>query len=111
MEEGRGLAPAPSARHEYSSMDVTLEVVPDMAEAINHIHQHGSGHTECIITGACSGARGGVVGSVWAASWFITTAATAGVGSCPWAHPSQAHCSAQQLPNADVRRLGMRGSC
>jgi hypothetical protein len=26
-------------------MDVTLEVVPDMAAAIDHIHANGSGHT------------------------------------------------------------------
>jgi delta-1-pyrroline-5-carboxylate synthetase len=41
---------APAQRHEYSSMDVTLEVVPNMDAAIEHIHKFGSGHTECIIT-------------------------------------------------------------
>jgi gamma-glutamyl phosphate reductase len=46
-----GLPPAPSARHEYSSLDVTLELVGGLDEAIDHIHAHGSGHTECIITG------------------------------------------------------------
>lgn len=45
-----GPAPAPADRHEYSSMDVTLEVVPSMDAAIDHIHKFGSGHTECIIT-------------------------------------------------------------
>lgn len=45
-----GLAAAPSARHEYSSMDVTLETVPDLDAAVDHIHAHGSGHTECIVT-------------------------------------------------------------
>jgi delta-1-pyrroline-5-carboxylate synthetase len=44
------LPPAPSGRHEYSSLDVTLEVVPDMAAAIDHIHANGSGHTESIVT-------------------------------------------------------------
>jgi gamma-glutamyl phosphate reductase len=44
------LPAAPSARHEYSSMDVTLEVVPDMGAAIDHIHANGSGHTETIVT-------------------------------------------------------------
>lgn len=39
------LPPAPSARHEYSSMDVTLEVVSDIAAAVDHIHANGSGHT------------------------------------------------------------------
>ncbi|KAL4444932.1 hypothetical protein ABPG77_003982 [Micractinium sp. CCAP 211/92] len=45
-----GLPPAPSARHEYSSLDVTVELVSSIDEAIDHIHGHGSGHTECIIT-------------------------------------------------------------
>eukprot|EP00967_Tisochrysis_lutea_P016540 scaffold18639_cov22-Tisochrysis_lutea.AAC.1 len=45
-----GLPPAPSARHEYSSKEVTLEVVGDMQEAIDHIHTNGSGHTETIVT-------------------------------------------------------------
>jgi gamma-glutamyl phosphate reductase len=44
-QAGCSLPPAPSARHEYSSMDVTLEVVPDMQAAIDHIHANGSGHT------------------------------------------------------------------
>jgi hypothetical protein len=44
------LPPAPAVRHEYSSLGVTLESVPDMAAAIDHIHAHGSGHTECIVT-------------------------------------------------------------
>jgi gamma-glutamyl phosphate reductase len=41
---------APSSRHEYGTSDVTIEVVSDMQEAINHIHGYGSGHTECIVT-------------------------------------------------------------
>lgn len=45
-----GLPPAASPRIEYSSLDVSLELVPSMAEAIDHIHANGSGHTECIIT-------------------------------------------------------------
>lgn len=49
-QAGCSLPPAPSVHHEYSSMDVTLEVVPDMAAAIDHIHANGSGHT-----GACCG--------------------------------------------------------
>ncbi|PSC76802.1 delta-1-pyrroline-5-carboxylate synthase A isoform X2 [Micractinium conductrix] len=44
------LPPAPSPRHEYSSLDVTIELVGGMNEAIDHIHTHGSGHTECILT-------------------------------------------------------------
>ena len=30
---------------------MTLELVSSMDEAIDHLHDHGSGHTECIITG------------------------------------------------------------
>lgn len=48
--EALGLPPAPSIRHEYSSMDVTLELVSSMDEAIDYIHTNGSGHTESIIT-------------------------------------------------------------
>lgn len=44
------LPPAPSPRHEYGTLDVTVEVVGDMQEAIDHIHAYGSGHTECIVT-------------------------------------------------------------
>ena len=42
---------APALRHEYSSLDVTVELVSGLDEAIDHIHAHGSGHTECILTG------------------------------------------------------------
>ncbi|KAI8476699.1 MAG: Aldehyde/histidinol dehydrogenase [Monoraphidium minutum] len=44
-----GLPPAPAARHEYSSLGVTLETVAAMGDAIDHIHANGSGHTECIV--------------------------------------------------------------
>lgn len=40
-------------RHEYGEAALTLELVDSMDEAIDHIHAHGSGHTEAIITGAC----------------------------------------------------------
>ncbi|KAG1663878.1 hypothetical protein FOA52_014691 [Chlamydomonas sp. UWO 241] len=50
----KGLAPqlpmAVSPRIEYGTLDVTLEIVDSMAKAIDHIHMHGSGHTEAIIT-------------------------------------------------------------
>lgn len=45
-----GTPMAPALRHEYSSMDCTVEVVGSMQEAIDHIHSHGSSHTEAIIT-------------------------------------------------------------
>lgn len=50
------LPAAPSARHEYSSLDCTLELVSGLDQAIDHIHAHGSGHTESIITGALEAA-------------------------------------------------------
>ncbi|XP_060675436.1 delta-1-pyrroline-5-carboxylate synthase isoform X2 [Ziziphus jujuba] len=42
----------PEARkfhHEYNSMACTVELVDDVYAAIDHIHQHGSAHTDCII--------------------------------------------------------------
>nr|AKN79293.1 delta1-pyrroline-5-carboxylate synthase 2 [Betula platyphylla] len=44
------IAEATSLHHEYSSMACTIEIVDDVKAAIDHIHQHGSAHTECIIT-------------------------------------------------------------
>lgn len=35
--------PAPFPRHEYGSMDVTVELVDSMAEAIDHIHRYVQG--------------------------------------------------------------------
>ncbi|KAJ4978838.1 hypothetical protein NE237_009618 [Protea cynaroides] len=40
---------AQSFHHEYNSLDCTLEIVDDVHEAIDHIHRHGSAHTDCII--------------------------------------------------------------
>ncbi|WVZ17200.1 hypothetical protein V8G54_010182 [Vigna mungo] len=39
--------------HEYSSLACTVEIVEDVFDAINHIHEHGSAHTECIVTEDC----------------------------------------------------------
>ncbi|XWS74921.1 hypothetical protein CRYUN_Cryun01aG0040000 [Craigia yunnanensis] len=39
-----------SFHHEYNSMACTVEIVDDVGAAINHIHRHGSAHTDCIIT-------------------------------------------------------------
>ncbi|CAA2955181.1 delta-1-pyrroline-5-carboxylate synthase [Olea europaea subsp. europaea] len=44
------LPEASSFHHEYSSLACTIEVVDDVYAAIDHIHQYGSGHTDCIIT-------------------------------------------------------------
>ena len=35
---------------EYSGLECALRVVTSLDEAIDHIHQHGSGHTEAIVT-------------------------------------------------------------
>ncbi|XP_044473107.1 delta-1-pyrroline-5-carboxylate synthase-like [Mangifera indica] len=39
-----------SFHHEYNSLACTIEIVDDVHAAINHIHQHGSAHTDCIVT-------------------------------------------------------------
>ncbi|KAI3899307.1 hypothetical protein MKW92_024328 [Papaver armeniacum] len=36
--------------HEYNSMACTIEIVDDVYAAIDHIHCHGSAHTDCIVT-------------------------------------------------------------
>ncbi|KAL5717254.1 Delta-1-pyrroline-5-carboxylate synthase [Ranunculus cassubicifolius] len=41
---------ARSFHHEYSSMACTVELVDDVHAAIEHIHRHGSAHTDCIVT-------------------------------------------------------------
>ncbi|KAJ4840986.1 Delta-1-pyrroline-5-carboxylate synthase [Turnera subulata] len=38
-----------SFHHEYNSMACTVEIVDDVQAAIDHIHEHGSAHTDCII--------------------------------------------------------------
>jgi gamma-glutamyl phosphate reductase len=45
-----GLPDAPSPKHEYGSLALTLELVDSMDEAIDHIHKFGSAHTESIVT-------------------------------------------------------------
>ena len=44
------LPKASSFHHEYSSMACTVEIIQDVYGAIDHIHRHGSAHTDCIIT-------------------------------------------------------------
>nr|XP_025695368.1 delta-1-pyrroline-5-carboxylate synthase isoform X1 [Arachis hypogaea] len=39
-----------SFHKEYSSPACTVEIVDDVSAAIDHIHQYGSSHTECIVT-------------------------------------------------------------
>lgn len=50
LKEYYDISLAPSPRHEYSSLDVTVEIVDSLDEAIDHIHFYGSGHTDSIIT-------------------------------------------------------------
>ncbi|XP_077238903.1 delta-1-pyrroline-5-carboxylate synthase-like [Tasmannia lanceolata] len=40
---------AHSFHHEYNSLACTVEIVDDVLAAVNHIHRHGSAHTDCII--------------------------------------------------------------
>ncbi|WHT20839.1 glutamate-5-semialdehyde dehydrogenase [Crossiella sp. CA-258035] len=42
---------------EFLSLDIAAKVVDSLAEAIAHINEHGSGHTEAIVTGDLRAAR------------------------------------------------------
>ena len=42
------LPEARSFNHEYCSKACTVEVVEDVYGAIDHIHRHGSAHTDCV---------------------------------------------------------------
>lgn len=46
-----GLSPASEPKHEYGTKEITLELVDSLDQAIDHIHEFGSGHTEAIVTG------------------------------------------------------------
>ncbi len=35
---------------EYLSLDISARVVADLDEAVDHVHRHGSGHSEAIVT-------------------------------------------------------------
>ena len=41
---------ATSLSKEYSDLELTVEIVDDVTEAINHINTHGSSHTDVIVT-------------------------------------------------------------
>lgn len=42
---------------EYLSLDIAAAVVPDLNAAIEHINQHGTGHTEAIVTSSLAASR------------------------------------------------------
>ena len=45
-----GLPGAPSMAHEYGALEATVEIVEDVAGAVDHINSHGSGHTDVVVT-------------------------------------------------------------
>jgi hypothetical protein len=48
--EALGLPPCPAPKHEYGNLACTVELVSGIQAAIDHIHEFGSSHTECIVT-------------------------------------------------------------
>ena len=42
--------PVSSLRREYGSLECCIEIVDNVSEAIDHINNHGSHHTDCVIT-------------------------------------------------------------
>lgn len=46
-----GIAEASEPKKEYGEKALTLELVSSLEEAVDHIHEFGSSHTECIVTG------------------------------------------------------------
>lgn len=41
---------AGSLHREYGGLELTIEIVEDVNEAINHINKYGSSHTDTIVT-------------------------------------------------------------
>ena len=51
LEQGITENPAKSLYVEYGDLQVNVEVVSSTQEAAEFINEHGSGHTDCIVTG------------------------------------------------------------
>lgn len=45
-----GLEPAESLKTEYGEKSLSVEIIDNVEEAIDHINKHSSGHTDCIVT-------------------------------------------------------------
>lgn len=50
LAAGRPVAPVEEWHTEYGDLAVALRVVDDLDAAIDHIHRHGSSHTDAIVT-------------------------------------------------------------
>ncbi|HEY7838923.1 MAG TPA: glutamate-5-semialdehyde dehydrogenase [Terriglobales bacterium] len=50
LAAGRPVAPVEAWHTEYGDLAVALRVVDDLDAAIDHIHRHGSSHTDAIVT-------------------------------------------------------------
>ena len=50
MQAGLTERPTDGFSTEYGELGMTVEIVDSLDEAVGHIHEHGSGHTEAIVT-------------------------------------------------------------
>ena len=74
---------APSLRHEYGTLEVTVDLVEDMSEAIDKIHAMGSGHTEaCHNSIVCCHALATVCSCHSTGLWICKAVANGAVYCC-----------------------------